>query len=185
MSRIQTLEPENAPQTTVALYDAVKKKLGLVPNMVKALGNSPAALQGYLGLSGAVASGTLSAVIREKIALLSAELNGCEYCLRAHTAIGGLMKIPESQLSSARRGESEDLKEQAILTLAKAVIENKGNVPESTQVAVKSAGVSEAEAAEVIANVAVNLYTNYFNSYAQVECEFPAVETCECGSCGH
>ncbi len=180
MSRIHTLESENASPEVAALYDAVKQKLGLIPNMVKALGNSQAALEGYLGLSGAVSGDSLSPQTREKIALLSAQLNDCDYCLRAHTAIGGLMKIPSDELKAARHAESTDLKEQAVLTLTKAIIETKGQVPESTHIAVKSAGVTEAEAAEVVANVAVNLYTNYFNRYAQTECEFPEVEAAQC-----
>lgn len=185
MSKIHTLEPENAPQEIAALYDAVKQKLGLVPNMVKALGNNQAALEGYLGLSGAVAGGNLSPQTREKVALLAAQLNDCDYCLRAHTAIGGLMKIPADELKAARRAESTDLKEQAILTLTKSVIEGQGKVPESTQIAVSAAGVTEAEAAEVITNVAVNVYTNYFNRYAETECEFPEVEACDCGCTAH
>lgn len=180
MSRIQILEPTNAPQNISALYEAVKQKLGVVPNMVKALGNSEAALQAYLGLSGAVASGSLRPGVREKIALLSAESNGCEYCLRAHTAIGGSLKIPTGELQAARNGLSDDDKEQAILSLAKGVIENRGEVSDETQAAARAAGVTEAEAAEVVANVAVNLFTNYFNRYAQTEHDFPAVEACAC-----
>ena len=185
MSRIQTIEPENAPQAVAQLYDAVQQKLGLIPNMVKALGNSPSALQGYLGLSGAVASGSLPTVTREKIALLVATLNDCDYCLRAHTAIGGMLKIPSEDLKAAQKAQSSDPKEQAILTLTQSVIESRGNIPESIQSSVRAAGVSEAEAAEVIANVAVNLFTNYFNRYAQTDCEFPAVEACDCGCASH
>lgn len=185
MSRINLLESNNAPQNIVALYEAVNQKLGLLPNMVKALGNSEAALQGYLGLSGAVGSGTLRPSTREKIALLVAERNACEYCLRAHTAIGGLLKIPSDELLAARRGESSDNKEQALLSLAGAILSNRGDVPGNIQSAVEAAGVTEAEAAEVVANVAVNIFTNYFNRYAQTENDFPAIEACEIGCACH
>lgn len=176
MRRIQLLEEENASETLAATYDAVKKKLGLVPNMVKALGNSPAALDGYLGLSGAVSGGTLRPAIREKIALRVAEINDCSYCLSAHTAIGGMLKIPAEDLLAAREGDSPDPREKAILDLVQAALETRGAVPDETYESVKAAGVTDAEAIEVVANIAVNLYTNFFNRFAQTEIDFPKVE---------
>lgn len=176
MSRINTIEPANAPQNIAALYDAVKKKLGLVPNMVKVLGNSNAALQGYLSLSGAVSSGRLSPSTREKIALLVAERNGCDYCLSAHTAISSLLKIPAQDVEAARRGKSPIRKEQAILTLVEAIVANKGVVSSEDYAAAVEQGVTDEEALEVVANVAVNILTNYVNNFAQPEIDFPRVE---------
>lgn len=177
MNRIPSIEPSDAPQNVAALYDAVKKKLGLVPNMVKSLGHSESALQGYLGLSGAVSGGKLRASTREKIALLLAEQNQCDYCLSAHTAIGGLMKIPSGELEAARRGESEDKKEQALLVLARHVLAKQGVVSEQTYASVVEAGVTQEEAVEVVANVALNVFTNYFNRFAQTEIDFPVVKS--------
>ena len=179
MSRIPNLEKENAPENVVDLYDAVEKKLGLVPNMVKALGHSPAALQGYLGLSGAVSGGTLRPAIREKIALLVAEINGCDYCLSAHNAIGGSLKIPVEEREAARLGSSPDLREQAILDLVRAILETQGAVSDGVFASARSAGVSDGEAAEVVAHVALNLYTNYFNRFAETEIDFPRVAALE------
>lgn len=177
MSRIKTLESTEAPQPIAALYEAVQKKLGLVPNMVKALGHSASALQGYLNLSGAVSGGKLPAVTREKIALLVAEQNQCDYCLSAHTAIGGVMKIPASEIEAARNGESEDRKEQAILVLTRHLLATQGNVSDRTYASIADAGVTEEEAAEVVANVALNVFTNYFNRFAQTEIDFPVVKS--------
>tara|TARA_R110002096_G_scaffold42144_26_gene113847 strand:+ start:4976 stop:5530 length:555 start_codon:yes stop_codon:yes gene_type:complete len=177
MSRIPTIESANAPQPVTALYEAVQQKLGLVPNMVKALGNSAASLQGYLGLSGAVSSGILRPVTREKIALRVAELNECDYCLSAHTAIGGLLKIPADELVAARAGDSADAKEQAILNLVQSVLETRGNVPDAAYESAQDAGVSPEEATEVVAHVALNVFTNYFNRFAQTEIDFPKVES--------
>lgn len=173
MNRIPTIEPDAASEQVAPLYQAVKQKLGLIPNMVKALGNSAAALQGYLGLSGAIASGRLPAATREKIALLVAEENSCDYCLSAHTALGGMVKIPEEAITAARRGRSDDPREQAILTLAKEILATQGNVPAPVYEAAVQEGVTSEEAAEVVANVAVNLYTNYFNRFAGTEIDFP------------
>ncbi|WP_309398231.1 carboxymuconolactone decarboxylase family protein [Cerasicoccus maritimus] len=175
MSRISTLEPADAPQSIAGLYDAVNKKLGLVPNMVKTLGHSNAALQGYLGFSGAVSSGRLSPSTREKLALLVAERNGCDYCLSAHTAISGLLKIPAQDVQAAREGKSPIRKEQAILDLAAEILANKGVVSDEVYADAIAQGVTPEEALEVVANVAVNILTNYVNNFAEPEIDFPRV----------
>ncbi|MGE9295297.1 MAG: carboxymuconolactone decarboxylase family protein [Puniceicoccales bacterium] len=176
MNRIQTIEPADAPQTIAALYDATQKKLGLIPNMVKVLGNSPAALQGYLSLSGALGGGKLKVATREKLALLIAERNACDYCLSAHTAIGGLLKIPATDVQAARRGRSSNDKEQAILTLAEALLDTNGAVSDDLFADVAAQGVTVEEALEVVAHVALNVLTNTINRFAQTEIDFPLVE---------
>ncbi|MDF1752764.1 MAG: carboxymuconolactone decarboxylase family protein [Verrucomicrobiales bacterium] len=179
MNRIKNIEIENAPQPVAELYQAVENKLGLVPNMVKALGNSPAALQGYLGLSGAVANGKLATRTREKIALLVAERNGCDYCLSAHSAIAGSLKVPQEEIESAREGRAQDTKEQAILSLAGDLLDYRGEVPENRFAGLREAGVTDEEATEVVTNVALNLLTNYFNRFARTDIDFPVVRANE------
>jgi len=177
MNRIPILEADQAPEAIAALYGAVRQKLGLVPNMVKALGHSAAGLQGYLSFSGAVSDGTLRPAVREKIALLVAEQNRCDYCLSAHTAIGGLLKLSVGEIEAARRGESTDPKEQTILDLAQDILDTQGAISDQTYTDAVAAGVTPEEAVEVVANVAVNLFTNYFNRFAQTEIDFPKVES--------
>lgn len=175
MNRIPIISRDEASSDVADLYDAVKRKLGLVPNMIQALGGSPTGLQGYLALSGAVSEGTLDTRIREKIALRVAELNDCNYCLSAHTAIGGLLKVPHEELESARTGVSHDTREQAILDLVGSIIETRGDVPDAMLEEARSAGVDSGEIIEVVANVALNLFTNYFNRLARTEIDFPRV----------
>lgn len=177
MNRIPTVEAETAPQQIAGLFDAVQKKLGIVPNMVKAMGNSAAGLQGYLALSSAVSEGTLRPTTREKIALRVAEINECDYCLSAHTAIGGMLKIPADDIVAARAGEASDRKEQAILDLVNALLETRGNVPDSSYSAALLAGVTAEEATEIVAHVALNVFTNYFNRLARTDIDFPKVES--------
>ena len=176
MNRIPMIETSEASQTVAVLYNSVEKKLGLIPNMIKAMANSRATLQAYLNLSGAMSLGHLTPSTREKIALLVAEENACNYCLSAHSAIGSLMKIPQSELKAARRGESEDAKEEAMLALAKHILETKGDVADHVYADIMAAGVTLEEATEVIGNVATNLFTNYFNRFAQTEIDYPKVE---------
>lgn len=176
MKRIPTIEAPEANEKIAPLYEAVQKKLGILPNMVKALGNSSAALQAYLGISGALGEGRLPAKTREKIALFVAEQNGCHYCLSAHTAIGGLLRIPPSEIESARRGDADDGKERAILELAGQILATRGAVTDEILAAALAAGVTNEEVTELVANIAVNVFTNYFNSVAATEIDFPPAE---------
>lgn len=177
MNRIPILTREEAPSSIANLYDGVKRKLGVVPNMVQALGNSATGLQSYLALSGAVSEGTLDTRLREKIALRVAELNDCEYCLSAHTAIGGLLKVPAEELEAAQAGVSTDRREQAVLDLVEAIVETRGKVSNASLEAARSAGVDDGQITEIVANVALNVFTNYFNRLAQTEIDFPRVHS--------
>ena len=104
MTDFAPVEPENATGKAAELLAQVQKSLGLTPNMTKVMANSPALLQGYLALSGAVATGALPAGVREQLAIATAQLNGCEYCLSAHTYIGAnIAKVDAGDLDSARR----------------------------------------------------------------------------------
>ena len=107
MSRISQIVPESATGKARELLDAVKSKLGLVPNMTRAMANAPAALDGYLSLSGAVEAGHLSVADRERIALAVAEANGCDYCLAAHSYIGkNVAKLSEAEINAARNASA-------------------------------------------------------------------------------
>lgn len=173
MQRINAIDPAVATGKAKDLLDAVKAKLGLVPNMMRTMAQSPAVLESYLNFSGALASGTLSAGLREQIALTVAEANGCEYCLSAHTAIGKLAGLDEGELISSRRAESADARAEAALKFAQAVVKSKGRVNDDAFKAVRAAGYGDKEIAEIIANVAINIFTNYFNNAIQVEVDFP------------
>jgi AhpD family alkylhydroperoxidase len=170
MNRIPKIEKSEVGPNVAALYDSVEKKLGVIPNMIKTMGNS------YLNFSSALSLGKLLPSTREKIALLVAEENACSYCLSAHSAIGSHMKIPISELEAARNGDSEDIKEKAMLGLAKHILETRGNVAEHDYASAVTAGVTPEEATEIVGVVALNLLTNYFNRFTQTEIDFPKVE---------
>jgi len=176
MTRLTALNPEEVTGKTKDLFNAVQAKLGVVPNMMRTMGNSPAVLEGYLNLSGALSHGKLSAKTGELIALAVSESNSCDYCLAAHTFIGEkLVKADPEVLKAARTGNSADTKTEAILQLAKTLISKNGLVNDEDVNKAKNAGVSDAEIAETIAHVALNVLTNYFNNAANTEIDFPAV----------
>jgi uncharacterized peroxidase-related enzyme len=175
MSRLHAVDPSTATGKAKELLDAVKGKLGIVPNMTRVMANSPAVLESYLGFSGALAGGLLDAKTREQLALLVGQENHCNYCLSAHTAIGKMVGLNHDQIVASREGDGGSPKTTAALTFAKRVLEAKGRVSEGDLAAVRDAGFSDGEISEIIAHVALNVFTNYFNIAADVDIDFPKV----------
>jgi len=176
MSRLPMIEPDRATGDAKALLEKVNKTLGLVPNMTKAMANSPAVLDGYLALSGALAGGTFDAGLRERLAITVAEANGCEYCLSAHTYIGAnIAKVDAAELDRAREADSEDAHTRAVLCLADAVVRNRGHVDDKVLAEVRAAGVTDAEIAETVGHVTVNVLTNLFNNLAGTDNDWPVM----------
>jgi uncharacterized peroxidase-related enzyme len=177
MSRLKAIDPAEATGKTKELFNAIQGKLGMVPNMMRTMGSSPAVLEGYLNLSGALAHGTLGAKTGELIALAVSEKNNCDYCLSAHSFIGEkLVHIDALTLQNARHGEAADVKTSAALTFATVLLAKKGLVNDNDVNAVKAAGLTEGEIGEVVAHVALNVLTNYFNNTAQTSIDFPVVK---------
>jgi uncharacterized peroxidase-related enzyme len=177
MARLQALSPDKATGKTKELFTAIEGKLGMVPNMMRTMGNSSAVLEGYLNLSGALGGGTLGAKTGELIALAVSESNKCDYCLSAHTFIGtNLVKVDEETLNAARSGNAADTKTDAILKFAQKLVNKRGLVSETDVELIKSAGVTEGEVGEIVGHVALNVFTNYFNNTAKTNIDFPVVE---------
>lgn len=175
MSRIAAIEPSVATGKAHELLSAVKGKLGLIPNMTRVMANSPAVLEGYLGLSTALAGGLLTPKIREALALIVAQDNECGYCLSAHTALGKMVGLSPDEIALSREGRSANEETAAALTFARQVLSTRGAIQESDLAAIRAAGFSDGEITEIIAHVALNVLTNYFNKAADVDIDFPAV----------
>ena len=173
MSRINQLSPETATGRAKELLGAVKSKLGFVPNMTRAMANSPAVLDGYLQFSGALNHGILPARVREQIALAVSEANGCDYCLAAHTALGGMVGLTAEQIQDSRHGTAVDAKTDALIRFALEVVETRGRVSDADLYDVREAGFDDGAIAEVVAHVALNVFTNYFNELAETDIDFP------------
>jgi AhpD family alkylhydroperoxidase len=144
--------------------------------MTKVMANSPALLRGYLSLSGALAGGVLPAGVRERLAVATAEANGCAYCLSAHTYIGSnIAKVDAEELDRARHAQSDDAHIGALLALSEAIVANRGAVGDQVLQAARDAGVTDAEIGEVVGHIALNVLTNYFNVLTDVEIDWPVV----------
>lgn len=175
MSRLPAIQTETATGKVKELLEGVQAKLKITPNMTRVMANSPAVLKGYLDFSGALAAGLLNAKLREQLAIAVAEQNACQYCLSAHTAIGKMTGLADAESVAARSAHSETPKIQAALQFAHEVVAKKGHPTDADFAAVRSAGWNDAEIAEVIAHVALNIFTNYFNNATKVEIDFPKV----------
>ena len=166
----------DAPAASRLLLEAVNKQLGVVPNLFRLVSNSPAALEGYLSLSGALGKGALPAPTRERIALAVAEINGCDYCLSAHAYLGkNLAKLDDAEIAANRRGGSTDAKADAAVRFAAKVVQTRGHIEDGDLSAIKSAGYSDAQVIEIVQHVALNTWTNYINLVAKTDIDFPVV----------
>ncbi|MCD0463213.1 carboxymuconolactone decarboxylase family protein [Roseiconus lacunae] len=174
MSRLSQVAPEQANDKVRPLYDAVNKKLGMVPNMMKTMGHSAATLSAYLQFSGQLAGGVLTAKDRELIALAVGQSNECNYCLAAHSALGKHAGLSDEQIIDARRGSAVDSRDDALVQFAKAIVQKQGRVSDQDLSEVQSHGFQEDAITEIIAGVALNLLTNYFNHVADPVIDFPA-----------
>lgn len=179
MSRIHTPESiEAAPIASQPLLQAVHQQIGSVPNLFRVVSNSPAALEGYLGMSGALGKGQLPAQTRERIALAVAQFNGCAYCLAAHTYLGRkLAHLDDAEIQANRAGRSRETKADAAVRFAVMVAEQRGHLSDADLQAVKDAGYDDAQVVEIVQHVALNVWTNYLNSVAGTSIDFPAVPT--------
>jgi uncharacterized peroxidase-related enzyme len=176
MARIVIPTVEQAPVASRPLLDAVHKQLGVVPNLMKMVGNSTAALEGYLSLNGALGKGRLPIALRERIALTIAEFNGCEYCLAAHSYLAqNHAKLTNNEIEAAREGLSDDPKLEAALQFARLVAEKHGKVSDQEITKLRAAGYDDAGIVEIVLNVALNVLTNYINNVAQTDVDFPKV----------
>jgi len=177
MSRLTTpAAVESAPAASRPLLEAVKRKLGVVPNLFKVVSNSPAALEGYVALSEALGKGTLPAATHERIALAVAELNGCSYCLSAHSYLAkNLAKLNDREIRANRDGTSEDPSAAAAVRFAAKLVRERGHVGDADVRALKVAGYDDAQVVEIVLHVALNTWTNYLNEVAKTAIDFPVV----------
>ena len=177
MARINAINPEQATGKAQELLTAVKGQMGGVPNIFSTLAQSPASLEAFLNFNGALSQGTLTPALREQIALTVAGKNQCDYCASAHTLLGKGAGVAEEELQQNLAGSSADEKTRAALSFVSAVVENRGGVSDEQVDSVRAAGFNDDEIIEIVAHIAINTFTNYFNRVAQTEIDFPVVNT--------
>jgi uncharacterized peroxidase-related enzyme len=177
MTGFTPADPATATGKTADILAQTKKTLGATPNMTTMMAIDPAVLRGWLALNSALGEGVLSPAAREQLAIATAEYNRCEYCLSAHTFLGERVgKLDDSELDLARHAKSSDPHTAALLTLSDAIVRGRGTIDDTVLQTARDAAVTDAEIAEVIAHIAINTFTNYFNIITGVDNDYPVIK---------
>lgn len=178
MSRIATPKTiSSAKEMAQPALNEIEQNLGSVPNLFRIMSNSPQSLKGFLQLTSSLNDGVLPASTRERIAIAVAEVNDCAYCLAAHNYLAKeQVHLSDEEIRINRRGTSLDSKAAASVEFAVTVAKRKGHISKADFLAVRSAGISDAEIIEIIMHVAINSFTNYLNSALQTDIDFPSVD---------
>ncbi len=174
MPRIDPLTIDSAPEASRPVLEQINTNFGHVANIFASLAHSPAALKALTGIFAALDEGALAGKAHEAIALLIGQFHGCKYCTAAHSALAKMAGATPEDAIGFRKGQSDDPKIQALLTLAEAMVKNRGKLDDAEVQAARDAGLSDAEMLETVAIVACNTYTNYINALVQTEVDFPA-----------
>lgn len=169
MTRMPLVDVADTEGHLRTLLEGIVRKRGYVPAPVQVMAHSPATASGYMGLATALAGGVLDVAIRERIAIAVAQANTCQPCLIAHTGMARSAGVSEAEIAAAHRFASAEPKAAAALALARAALISRGHVGDPDFDAATAGGLSDAEKVEVIANVVINILTNWMNSLAKVE----------------
>jgi uncharacterized peroxidase-related enzyme len=183
-SRIPPLDPARATAAITRLFAEIRAKFALVPNLFRVFANAPAALEGLMSLSAALARGALDEKTREQLALAVAESNLCAYCLSGHTATATKIGLSRVEIDDAIRASAADARTDAILKLARSIVVQRGELSDEDLARARAAGLSDGEIVETVANVALNIFENYMSHVARVAIDFPQGESREPSSEG-
>ncbi len=178
-NRIQLVDPDHTTGAIRRLFAEIRAKFALVPNLLRVLANAPAALEGLMGLSAALARGALDEKTREQLALAIAESNLCAYCLSGHTAMAAKIGLSRVEIDDAIRASAADARTDAILKLARSIVVQRGELSDADLGRARAGGLSDGEIVETVANVALNIFENYMSHVARVPIDFPKKESSE------
>jgi uncharacterized peroxidase-related enzyme len=178
-NRVQPVDPDHATGAIRRLFAEIRTKFAMVPNLFRVFANAPAALEGLMGLSAALASGALDEKTREQLALAVAESNLCAYCLSGHTAMAAKIGLSRVEIDDAIRASASDARTDAILKLARSIVVQRGELSDADLAQARAVGLSDGEIVETVANVALNIFENYMSHVARVPIDFPQSESRE------
>lgn len=175
MARLVQIPDSSADAETSRIFEAIRGKIGKVPNLYRVAANRPAVLRALLSANDSLSGGGFDARTREAIALAVAGRNACDYCASAHSAIAAGLKIDADTIRHYLAGRAADERLQAILALAVAIVDRRGRLADSELDTARAAGLSDADIVETVGNVVVNIFTNYLNHAADTDIDFPIV----------
>jgi AhpD family alkylhydroperoxidase len=176
MSVITVPSRDQVSAESQVLFDILQKRVGKVPNLYATMGYSPFALKGFLDFDETLSKGVFNGKEREAIALIVSEVNGCEYCLAAHTMLALKRGYSKPETLDIRKGEVSDPKLSAIILLAKAIVETRGYPANDFLVNFYAVGFNEAALMELVGLITVRIYTNYVFALSGIPLDFPAAD---------
>ncbi|MBL0769236.1 carboxymuconolactone decarboxylase family protein [Sphingopyxis sp. XHP0097] len=177
MQRIPAVPLDTSNADAAALFAAIKGQLGSVPNIFRTMAQSPATLEAYLGFGAALGKGRLSAADRELVALAAAGANSCDYCASAHSALGKMAGLDESDIGEALAGTLSDGRGGALVAFTRQVVAQRGRIDAEAIADIRAAGFDDGAIVEILGSIVANIFTNYFNHIAETEIDFPVVTT--------
>jgi len=167
---------ENAPEGSKPIFENLEKQIGMVPNLYATIGHSSNALSNYLTFQANQAKGTFNAKEREAIFLAVSQVNECQYCLAAHTALGKMNGFTEEETIELRIGSIQNERLSIITRLAANITKNRGRADENLVEEFFSAGFDNAALIDLISLVADKLLANYVHNLTQIPVDFPAAK---------
>jgi uncharacterized peroxidase-related enzyme len=173
MARIAPLTIETAPQASRPVLEDIQANFGMVPNIFATIAASPTTLKSLMGLFGTLEQGELGGMTHEALALRVGQLHGCAYCSAAHSAKAKMAGASEQEILGFRKGQASDQKIQALLHLAEAMVEKRGQVSDEDLQQARQGGATDSDIFETLAVVVCNTFTNYINALAQTDVDFP------------
>lgn len=171
--RLNSIEPDAATGKVAAMYGQVKSNMGMIPNLFKGLANSPQALEAYLTLDKLIGEGSLSPAEQQLVRMVTSVRNECTYCVAAHTMGLKGAGLSDSQILEVRRGRSDDAKLQALIDFTLKVMDTKGFVSDEDLAAVRAAGYTDANIADVMVVITQKTLSNYFNHVHDTVLDLP------------
>jgi uncharacterized peroxidase-related enzyme len=176
MKTIRVPTREQVSPETQQIFDQIQKQIGKVPHLYAAIGHSVVALKAFLQFEEILSHGVFTAKEREAIALAVSEVNGCDYCLAAHTGAAMKRGFSKDETLSIRKGEADDDKLNAIVQLAKSIAENKGAPNHELLENFYAVGYNEGGLMELVGLITVRIFTNYVYAITNVPIDFPLAE---------
>lgn len=176
MKAFQVPLKEQVSADAQVIFDQFTKRLGKMPNLYATIGYSANALKGFLDFEATLNKGAFSAKEREAISLVVSEVNGCNYCLAAHTMVAMKYGFTKEETLAIRRTEVDNPKLQVIVELAKSIAENKGHADQTKLDNFLAAGFNEGAVMDLIGLVTARVFTNYVYAMTAIPVDYPAAE---------
>ena len=173
MTLITPLEKNAAEPAVKQKLEFIEEKRGRIPNAAGVMAHSKVTLDMFINMEGALSAGELSLTQREMIALAVSQANECKYCVSAHTEFCSGLGLDTADVIKSRLGEADNPQDQAMLDLAVAIVENRGQVPEDQLASCRNDGLTDSLILETFSNVINVMLGNYVNHLARTEIDFP------------